>query len=190
MLHSRETSVLSKSRKTVVKRCLKPALTNFAACHISLQKVALSPPLVSPSHAFTPLKPQGSAPYIKLIILKYTYHHSSFSFAACKWPLQAHPSAPSASAALPPTHLHKPFPTSHHSISLHLNSRKVFTLSLIPPQQAPPSWPTSKILPWPNLAPTPPMKRLARTHHQPTLQPSLLSLLALPQHLAKSSMPS
>jgi hypothetical protein len=37
MLHSRETSVLSKSWKTVLKRCLKPALTNFAACHISLQ---------------------------------------------------------------------------------------------------------------------------------------------------------
>lgn len=147
MLHSRETSVLSKSWKTVVKRCLKPALTNFATCHISLQKVVLSPPLVSPSHAFTPLKPQGSAPYIELIILKYTYHHNSFSFAVCKWPLQAHPSASSASAALPPTHLHKPFPASHRSISLHLYSRKVFTLSLIPPQQAPPSWPTSKILP-------------------------------------------
>jgi hypothetical protein len=66
-LHSRETSAFSKSRENVVEWRLEPGSTNFAACNISLQKVAI--PLHS-SHHHTNLHPRS---------LKDQHHTSSSS---------------------------------------------------------------------------------------------------------------
>jgi hypothetical protein len=130
MLHSREASAFSKSWKNEVKRRFKPASTNFAACHISLQKAALPSTTLTTTCTYT-------IEASKLSSIHRANHLKST-------PTIAAPSASLFASSLPikiiilhhQLALHclqcictNPSLPFHHSISLRLNPRKVYSFA-------------------------------------------------------------